>query len=205
MNLARTGFQLRPDITVTEGHEVVAILVAKWKRLETDKPNFGVSSADAYQMNAYAGRYRCIRLTLVYPASYNHPPGRVTKFVLMTQRSAELEVLVVNIRELAFGSGMLEGFDKILGSKEDVIRTARVRQGECRSRRTIWIRDEVSLRGVGFIGASAIVDRPEWGRATAPRHQSTRSPLSASFRFSRSSNRRCALSYLGVPGHSRRS
>ncbi|WEJ11739.1 McrC family protein [Sinorhizobium prairiense] len=57
-NLATSGFQLRPDISITHGDGVEAILDAKWKRLEKDKPNSGVASADAYQMNAYADRYR---------------------------------------------------------------------------------------------------------------------------------------------------
>lgn len=61
-NLATAGFQLRPDITVQSGDECVAIFDAKWKRFDLAEPNSGVSSGDAYQMNAYASRYRCKRL-----------------------------------------------------------------------------------------------------------------------------------------------
>ena len=78
-NLATAGFQLRPDVTVQSGDECVAIFDAKWKRLDFAEPNSGVSSADAYQMNAYASRYRCKRLALVYPASRDCPPGRITE------------------------------------------------------------------------------------------------------------------------------
>lgn len=115
-NLATSGFQLRPDISITHSDGVEAILDAKWKRLEKDKPNSGVASADAYQMNAYADRYRCNRLALVYPATADCPPGRLTSFVLMTAARPVLEVLTIDVRELAFGNGLPAGFDAVLPS-----------------------------------------------------------------------------------------
>src|SRR5690606_2760085 len=53
-NLATSGFQLRPDITIQSGKGILAIVDAKWKRIDVDEPNAGVSSSDAYQMHAYA-------------------------------------------------------------------------------------------------------------------------------------------------------
>lgn len=113
-NLATAGFQLRPDVTVQSGDECVAIFDAKWKRLDLAEPNSGVSSADAYQMNAYASRYRCKRLALVYPASRDCPPGRITEFVLMTEERPVLDVVAVDVRELAFGSGIPAGIDAMI-------------------------------------------------------------------------------------------
>lgn len=113
-NLATAGFQLRPDITVQSGDEFVAIFDAKWKRLDLAEPNSGVSSADAYQMNAYASRYRCKRLALVYPASRDCPPGRITEFVLMTEERPVLDVVAIDVRELAFGSGIPAGIDAMI-------------------------------------------------------------------------------------------
>jgi 5-methylcytosine-specific restriction enzyme subunit McrC len=75
-NLATSGFQLRPDITIRTGNESVAIIDAKWKCLDVSMSNSGVSSADAYQMNAYADRYHCSRLALVYPATAEFPLAR---------------------------------------------------------------------------------------------------------------------------------
>src|SRR5690606_25242899 len=94
----------RPDITIESGDEIAAILDAKWKRLDVSEPNWGVSSGDAYQMNAYASRYRCKRLALVYPASVDTPPGKVTEFLLMTQERPMLEVIAIDGRELAFSN-----------------------------------------------------------------------------------------------------
>ncbi|MBB4024214.1 5-methylcytosine-specific restriction enzyme subunit McrC [Confluentimicrobium naphthalenivorans] len=113
-NLATAGFQLRPDITIQSEVETVAILDAKWKRLDLGEANSGVSSGDAYQMNAYASRYRCKRLALVYPASRDCPPGRITEFVLMTEERPVLDVVAVDVRELAFGSGIPAGIDAMI-------------------------------------------------------------------------------------------
>jgi len=65
-------------------------------------------------MNAYASRYRCKRLALVYPASRDCPPGRITEFVLMTEERPVLDVVAVDVRELAFGSGIPAGIDGII-------------------------------------------------------------------------------------------
>ncbi|SNT73388.1 McrC family protein [Paracoccus seriniphilus] len=104
-NLATAGFQLRPDIAIQSGDETVAILDAKWKRLDL---------GDAYQMNAYASRYLCKRLALVYPAFRDCPPGRITEFVLMTEERPVLDVVAVDVRELAFGSGIPTSIDAII-------------------------------------------------------------------------------------------
>ncbi|NAZ38305.1 McrC family protein [Rubellimicrobium sp. CFH 75288] len=113
-NLATAGFQLRPDITVQSGDECVAIFDAKWKRLDLAEPNSSVSSDDTYQMNAYASRYRCKRLALVYPASRDCPPGRITEFVLMTEERPVLDVVAIDVRELPFGSGIPAGIDAMI-------------------------------------------------------------------------------------------
>ena len=113
-NLATAGFQLRPDIAIQSGDETVVIFDAKWKRLDRDKPNSGVSSGDAYQMNAYANRYRCKRLALVYPASGDCPPGKITEFVLMTEERPILEVVAVDVRKLVFGSEIPIGIDEMI-------------------------------------------------------------------------------------------
>lgn len=118
-NLTTSGFQLRPDITIQTAEEVLSILDAKWKRLGIGEPNSGVSSGDAYQMNAYADRYHCKRLALVYPASRDCPPGKVTEFVLMTEERSVLEVIAVDIRELAAASGIPTGIDGMIPTERD--------------------------------------------------------------------------------------
>ena len=62
-----SAFKLIPDIVLMEHGKVRFILDAKWKRLDPEAPNHGVSQDDAYQLFAYGKRYGCRRVVLVYP------------------------------------------------------------------------------------------------------------------------------------------
>jgi 5-methylcytosine-specific restriction enzyme subunit McrC len=70
--LARRGsksvFLLKPDL-VFRDHLVQfpLLLDAKYKRLDKADAKLGVSQADFYQMHAYARRYNCNRVLLLYP------------------------------------------------------------------------------------------------------------------------------------------
>jgi 5-methylcytosine-specific restriction enzyme subunit McrC len=59
--------RLRPDIVVWEGDRPACIVDTKWKPLDAAAGRAGVAPADLYQMLAYADRYRCDRLLLLYP------------------------------------------------------------------------------------------------------------------------------------------
>ena len=63
-------FRTKPDIMLRRGHEVVAIIDTKWKKLSDDPLDrkHGVSQADVYQLMAYARLYRTAELMLLYPA-----------------------------------------------------------------------------------------------------------------------------------------
>ena len=66
-------FALRPDILLqNKNNELpVAILDTKWKRINDDtNPSdlkSDISQSDMYQMYAYAKKYRCSKLMLIYP------------------------------------------------------------------------------------------------------------------------------------------
>lgn len=113
-NLATAGFRLQPDIIIQSGDETLAILDAKWKRLDLLKPNSGVSSSDAYQINAYASRYCCDRLALIYPAYAECPPGKITEFTFKTKERPTMEIIAVDVRELAHGHGIPVGMGRVL-------------------------------------------------------------------------------------------
>lgn len=67
------AFPLRPDITVWHAAPdgsaggIARVLDAKWKRLDPRATHWGVDQSDVYQMLAYALRYGCPRLELIYP------------------------------------------------------------------------------------------------------------------------------------------
>lgn len=70
---AADAFTLRPDITVWQvasdggAGAIHRVLDAKWKRLDRHEAQWGVDQADIYQLLAYAVRYGCTQLELVYP------------------------------------------------------------------------------------------------------------------------------------------
>lgn len=79
-------FLLKPDITVWYASQdgvatrAERVVDAKWKRLNPLASDFGVDGADIYQMLAYALRYGCTELELVYPQpigtdSFGKPPA----------------------------------------------------------------------------------------------------------------------------------
>ncbi|WP_223252265.1 McrC family protein [Paracoccus mutanolyticus] len=93
-NLATAGFQLRPDITIQSGDECVAIFDAKWKRLDLAEPNSGVSSEDAYQMNAPS---------LPLQATSAHLPGA-------SARKSSTWKLACSFRSMGLALPIREGF-----------------------------------------------------------------------------------------------
>ena len=61
-------FQMKPDIVVTNTSlNSVFIMDTKWKVLSDEKPNYGISQADMYQMYAYQKKYNAKNVTLLYP------------------------------------------------------------------------------------------------------------------------------------------
>lgn len=107
-NLSDIDFRLKPDITVSDRAGVVAIVDAKWKTLDPDGSNGGVSSADAYRLNAYADRYGCTRLAHVYPASGRCPPGLARTLRLLTPRRPTLHVVTIALDAFARAKGVPE-------------------------------------------------------------------------------------------------
>ncbi|MGR3958198.1 restriction endonuclease [Vibrio lentus] len=73
----RTQFQLKPDLLLTLPDNSKLILDTKWKLLDLDEHNYGLSQSDLYQMFAYGHKYLNGKgdLFLIYPAhhSFNKP------------------------------------------------------------------------------------------------------------------------------------
>jgi len=63
------AFQMKPDILISNSDKVSQLIIdTKYKILEeTNDKKQGVSQADAYQMYAYAHKYKCDRIILLYP------------------------------------------------------------------------------------------------------------------------------------------
>jgi len=68
-------FSTMPDIALRSGGKVRLILDAKWKRVDatTEDLKHGIQQADVYQLYAYAKRYRCGAVALIYPRNESFP------------------------------------------------------------------------------------------------------------------------------------
>ena len=61
-------FLIKPDIVIKRKTDnVFFICDTKWKILADDKPNYGISQSDMYQMYAYQKKYSAQNITLLYP------------------------------------------------------------------------------------------------------------------------------------------
>lgn len=61
------AFELRPDIVASHDGQVVFIIDTKWKRLKEAAYREGITSADMYQMFAYANQYASPEVVLLFP------------------------------------------------------------------------------------------------------------------------------------------
>nr|WP_239056835.1 McrC family protein [Wenzhouxiangella limi] len=85
---------MRPDIALLDvDGRPMAILDTKWKRLETQNPLSGLSSADLYQMASYSASYHCRKVALLYPEQIALTMNQGHKIRLKGALSAELLVL----------------------------------------------------------------------------------------------------------------
>lgn len=74
------SFRLIPDIVVKyqdkrDGRKRTRIIDTKWKVLDHKNANFGISSSDMYQMFAYAKKYSCEQVMMIYPLVESLPDG----------------------------------------------------------------------------------------------------------------------------------
>ena len=78
----RGVFHLKPDLAFSRMKQFPLLLDAKYKRLNQADAKLGVSQADFYQMHAYAHRYACQRVILIYPQTTEMPEPLRAQFVV---------------------------------------------------------------------------------------------------------------------------
>ena len=87
LHLAHTGngepvFRLKPDLAFRNGNRFPLLLDAKYKQLKPTDRKLGVLESDFYQMHAYAYRYHCPRVLLLYPQTADIAQPLQTEFTL---------------------------------------------------------------------------------------------------------------------------
>jgi len=74
---SKAMFALRPDLVIEQSGQRVCVADTKWKCIDqSDRAkNYGISQSDMYQLYAYATKYNCKRVVLIYPESdlFNQP------------------------------------------------------------------------------------------------------------------------------------
>jgi 5-methylcytosine-specific restriction enzyme subunit McrC len=92
-------FMLKPDIVVCNGQATLCIADTKWKRLAEQERKMGIAQADLYQMLAYAERYSCSRVLLLYPFQRSSHLARSVERLLEFQHRS----ITVLIGQVALG------------------------------------------------------------------------------------------------------
>ncbi|MCD7800653.1 MAG: McrC family protein [Ruminococcus sp.] len=73
-------FAIVPDIVLKNDSETI-ILDTKWKMLNMDSKNYGISQQDMYQIYVYAKKYDSKKVFLIYPLSDDHFIGKDIKLI----------------------------------------------------------------------------------------------------------------------------
>ncbi|MGI8857443.1 MAG: McrC family protein [Thermomicrobiales bacterium] len=90
-------FQLRPDIAFRDSTEFPLLIDTKYKRLNAADTTLGVSQDDFYQMHAYAHRYHCPRVLLLYPQTAGMAAPLQTHFGLVSHDTV-ISVATIDVR-----------------------------------------------------------------------------------------------------------
>jgi 5-methylcytosine-specific restriction enzyme subunit McrC len=113
------AFQTRPDVHVKCGNDVF-VLDTKWKKLDSRKPNCGVSQNDAYQMHAYAQVYRSCATILLYPhdSGLSATPGERTRWQF---KSGDSSLILATIDVAKPRDELVASLRNLLVSREESI------------------------------------------------------------------------------------
>lgn len=100
--LARRGernvFQTRPDLAIRKDRNYFPLLIdTKYKRLDRNDLKLGVSQGDFYQMHAYAHRYECPRIVLLYP-QMEGTPEPLREWFPLHSGSKMIEAATIDLR-----------------------------------------------------------------------------------------------------------
>jgi 5-methylcytosine-specific restriction enzyme subunit McrC len=92
-------FRLQPDLALRSGDTFPLLVDAKYKGLEPGIAGVGVAQADFNQMFAYAHRYDCPRVLMLYPQTADMPSAVCREFALEGTDGKTVVVATVDVRE----------------------------------------------------------------------------------------------------------
>lgn len=113
-------FRLKPDLALRQGRAFPLLVDAKYKWLDGSAGG-GVSRTDFYQMFAYAHRYDCPRVLMLYPQTADIPNAFWREFSLEGAGTKKVVVATVDIR---VDLGRAEGRKQVAEQLRHVFTTA---------------------------------------------------------------------------------
>lgn len=121
--LARTEgkpvYWLKPDLAVRYGQGFPLLIDAKYKRLASAGSGVDVGEDDFYQMFAYASRYECPRVVMLFPQTADMPTALLCDFALEPTNEKLVTAATVDIR---VDLGQAEGRRQLIARLKEVFR-----------------------------------------------------------------------------------
>jgi 5-methylcytosine-specific restriction enzyme subunit McrC len=123
-------FHLKPDLAVRRGDTFPLLVDAKYKRLDANMFGAGVAQADFNQMFAYAHRYDCPRVVMLYPQSADRGSAFCQEFVLEGTDGTTVIAATVDIGvDLGAKQGLRQVAERLKGLFDtDPCQTSRARK-----------------------------------------------------------------------------
>jgi 5-methylcytosine-specific restriction enzyme subunit McrC len=119
--LARTEgkgvFWLKPDLAIKNGPNFPLLMDAKYKRLASNESDVDVVQGDFYQMFAYARRYDCPRVVMLYPQTTDMLNSLFCEFALENSNGTFVTVATVDIR---VNLGQAEGRKQLIARLKEL-------------------------------------------------------------------------------------
>ena len=116
-------FWLKPDLAIRNGPIFPLLMDAKYKRLGSDLSGVDVAQGDFYQMFAYAHRYDCPRVLMVYPQTADMPNALFSDFALENTNEKCVTVATVDIR---VDLGQSEGRKQLIARLKELFQSKEI-------------------------------------------------------------------------------
>lgn len=116
-------FRLRPDLVFRDGDHFPLLIDMKYARLDAGVKASGIAQANFYQMYAYARRYECPRVLMLYPQTSEMPAPHRARFVT-SKGDNVIEAATIDLRlDLSIDKGrqkLIRELKECMGGTKDV-------------------------------------------------------------------------------------
>jgi 5-methylcytosine-specific restriction enzyme subunit McrC len=96
-------FQLRPDLVLRNGDRFPLLIDMKYAWLDANVKASGIDRTNFYQMYAYARRYECPRVLMLYPQTSDMPAPHRAR-LMIAEGDKAIEAATIDLRLNMSGS-----------------------------------------------------------------------------------------------------